>query len=93
LALNSLQIDTSDLVAVNYEKYYLRAYMDNSTIEKFVPISFHFCGAEFVIVDDRKENLAITFPMESGVKSFNISAQLNKFRSTDPKCPVVKYEL
>jgi hypothetical protein len=88
-----VKIDTSDLVAVNNEKFYLRASMDGSTIEKFVPIDFHFCGSEVVIVDERKESTVITFEIGSGVKSFDISAQLNKFQSSDPKCPIVKYEL
>jgi hypothetical protein len=93
LASNSVQIDTSDIVAVNNEKYFLRAFMDGSTIEKFVPIDFHFCGAEVVIVDESKENSILTFTIGSGVRSFDISAQLKKFRSSDPKCPIVKYEL
>jgi hypothetical protein len=93
LASNSVQTDTSDLVAINNEKYYLRAYMDGSTIENFVPIDFHYCGAEAVIVDERNENIGLTFEMGSGVNSFDISEQLKKFRSSDPRCPIVKYEL
>jgi hypothetical protein len=48
--------------------------MDGSSIERLVPIDFHFCGAEVVIVDDRKENTAITFEIGSEVKSFDITA-------------------
>jgi hypothetical protein len=35
--------------------------MDGSTIEKHVPIDFHFCGAEAVIFEGNSDSVDIVF--------------------------------
>jgi hypothetical protein len=76
LAANLIQIDTNVTVAVNNEKFFLRAYMDGSTIEKHILIDFHFCGAETVEVQSNSDIKDIVFSMEQGVKSYDVSKEL-----------------